>query len=143
METVCWLLYALVPALLIFSFFPSSSLIATVNGLSMDGAIAAFLLIWRYGMKKSLEAANVDDPQGEVRTLKDEVQFFLARTRGRMTLKQLGELAGGKHHNAVSIAIRRFSAHLQKDKVLRRKVSLVEMALSEPDRLSSASQCNV
>ena len=125
METVCWLLYALVPALLIFSFFPSSSLIATVNGLSMDGAIAALLLIWRYGMKKSLEAANVDDPQGEVRTLKDEVQFFLARTRGRMTLKQLGELAGWKHHNAVSIAIRRFSARIQKDKVLRRKVSLV------------------
>ena len=65
----------------------------------MDGAIAALLLIWRYGMKKSLEAANVDDLQGEVRTLKDEVQFFLARTRGRMTLKQLGELAGFPRRN--------------------------------------------
>ena len=68
---------------------------------------------------------------------------FPPQDPGRMTLQELGEFAGGKHHNAVSIAISRFSARLQKDKVLRRKVSLVEMALSEPDRLSSASQCNV
>jgi hypothetical protein len=32
--------------------------------------------------------------------------------RGRLTLKELGKLAGGIHHNAVSIAIRRFSERL-------------------------------
>jgi O-acetyl-ADP-ribose deacetylase (regulator of RNase III) len=72
MQTVCWMLYALVPVFLIFSFFPSSSLSATFKGVSMGGAIAAFFFIWRYGMKRSIEAAKVDDLQQDMLTLRDE-----------------------------------------------------------------------
>jgi chromosomal replication initiation ATPase DnaA len=107
---------------------------ASAEGLEWTGIVRAVVKVWG---KPWEELLNGRGSGGR------ETAFFLARTRGRMTLKELGELAGGKHHNAVSIAIRRFSARLQKDKVLRRKVSLVETALSEPDRLSSASQCNV
>jgi hypothetical protein len=39
-------------------------------------------------------------------------------------------LAGGIHHNAVSIAIRRFTARLKSDRTLRRKLFLVEKALA-------------
>jgi hypothetical protein len=38
-----------------------------------------------------------------------ETALFLARTQGRLSLKELGKLAGGMHYNAVGIAIRRFA----------------------------------
>ena len=43
-----------------------------------------------------------------------ETALFLGRTRARLTLKELGSLSGGLHHNAVSIATRRFSLRLQR-----------------------------
>jgi len=58
-----------------------------------------------------------------------ETALFLGRTRGRLSLKELGQLAGGVHHNAVSIAIRRFMARLKNDRTLRGKLYLVEKAL--------------
>jgi chromosomal replication initiation ATPase DnaA len=58
-----------------------------------------------------------------------EAALFIGRTRARLRLKELGQLAGGIHHNAVSIAIRRFTARLNSDHTLRRKLSLVEKAL--------------
>jgi hypothetical protein len=58
-----------------------------------------------------------------------ETALFLGRTRGRLSLKELGQLAGGIHHNAVGIAIRRFMARLKNDRTLRGKLSLVEKAL--------------
>jgi hypothetical protein len=51
--------------------------------------------------------------------------FFIDRIRGRLSLKELGRLAGGIHHNAVGIAIRRFTQHIQSDRTLLEKVSLV------------------
>jgi len=59
-----------------------------------------------------------------------ETALFLGRTRARLTLKELGSLSGGLHHNAVSIAVRRFSLRLQKDRPLQRKLVLVEKALN-------------
>jgi putative transposase len=59
-----------------------------------------------------------------------EAALFLGRTRVRLSLKELGSLSGGLHHNAVSIAIRRFSLRLRKDRALQRKFSKVEKALS-------------
>jgi hypothetical protein len=59
-----------------------------------------------------------------------ETALFLGRTRARLSLKELGSLSGGLHHNAVSIAIRRFSLRLQKDRRLQRKFSKVEKALN-------------
>jgi putative transposase len=68
-----------------------------------------------------------------------ETALFLGRTRARLTLKELGLLSGGLHHNAVSIAIRRFSLRLQTDRLLRRKLAVVEKALNRSQsRRSSA-----
>ena len=58
-----------------------------------------------------------------------EAALFLARTQGRLSLKELGKLAGGIHHNAVGIAIRRFAERLEKDHALLSKLSLVQKAL--------------
>jgi hypothetical protein len=60
-----------------------------------------------------------------------ETALLLGRSRGRLSLKELGKLAGGIHHNAVSIAIRRFSERLPKDRALHRKFSLVQKALNQ------------
>ena len=46
-----------------------------------------------------------------------------------VSLKELGQLAGGIHHNAVGIAIRRFTQRLQSDRTLLEKVSLVQKEL--------------
>jgi putative transposase len=59
-----------------------------------------------------------------------ETALFLGRTRARLTLKELGSLSGGLHHNAVSIAIRRFGLRLQTDRVLQRKLAVVEKTLN-------------
>jgi hypothetical protein len=58
-----------------------------------------------------------------------ETALFLGRTRARLTLKELGSLSGGLRHNAVSIAIRRFSLRLQSDRALERKLALIEKTL--------------
>jgi hypothetical protein len=55
--------------------------------------------------------------------------FFIGRIRGRLSLKELGRLAGGIHHNAVGIAIRRCTQRLQSDRTLLEKVSLVQKEL--------------
>jgi hypothetical protein len=56
--------------------------------------------------------------------------LFFGRHYGRLNLKELGQLAGGIHHNAVSIAIRRFTERLKSDSTLLAKFSLVEKALA-------------
>src|ERR1700751_6485149 len=52
-----------------------------------------------------------------------ETAFLLGRTRGRLSLKELGQLAGGLHPNAVSISIQRIGQRLQ------RRFSRVQKAL--------------
>jgi hypothetical protein len=58
-----------------------------------------------------------------------ETALFFGRHYGRLNLKELGQLAGGIHHNAVSIAIRRFTERLKGDSTLVAKFSLVQKAL--------------
>ncbi|HXQ35684.1 MAG TPA: hypothetical protein VN843_16835, partial [Anaerolineales bacterium] len=55
--------------------------------------------------------------------------LFIGRIRGRLSLKKLGQLAAGIHHNAVGIVIRRFTQRLQSDRTLLEKVSLVQKEL--------------
>jgi hypothetical protein len=43
-----------------------------------------------------------------------QTALFIGRIRGRLSLKELGQLAGGIHHNAVGIAIRRFTHEMAK-----------------------------
>ena len=54
--------------------------------------------------------------------------LFIGRIRGRLSLKELGQLAGGIHHNAVGIAIRRFQStppeRLQSDRTLLKRSRL-------------------
>jgi O-acetyl-ADP-ribose deacetylase (regulator of RNase III) len=63
---ICWLLFALFPVLLIFSFFPDSSMSGTIKGVSIGGAFGAFSLVWWFGTSQSLKAKGVDD---KLRTL--------------------------------------------------------------------------
>jgi hypothetical protein len=70
-----------------------------------------------------------------------ETALFLGRTRARLPLKELGSLSGGLHHNAVSIATRRFSLRLQTDRALQRKLTLVEKSSIEISPLEAP--CNV
>jgi hypothetical protein len=58
-----------------------------------------------------------------------ETAFLLGRTRGRLSLKELGQLAGGLHHNAVSISIQRIGQRLQTDRALQRGLFRVQKAL--------------
>ena len=58
-----------------------------------------------------------------------QTALFIGRSRGRLSLKELGQLAGGIHHNAVGIAIRRFTQRLQSDRTLFEKVSVVQKEL--------------
>ena len=58
-----------------------------------------------------------------------ETAVFFGRLYGRLKLKELGQLAGGIHHNAVSIAIRRLTERLKSDSTLLAKFSLVQKAL--------------
>jgi hypothetical protein len=59
-----------------------------------------------------------------------QTALFIGRIRGRLSLKELGQLAGGIHHNAVGIAIRRFTQRLQSDRTLLENVSLVQKELA-------------
>jgi lipopolysaccharide export LptBFGC system permease protein LptF len=53
---ICWLLIALFPVLLIFSFFPDSTMSGTIKGVSIGGAFGAFGLVWWFGTSQSLKA---------------------------------------------------------------------------------------
>ena len=71
---ICWLLIALFPVLLIFSFFPESSLSGTIQGVSIGGAIGAFIFIWWYGTKRALAAVKLDELNTKVHKLESELQ---------------------------------------------------------------------
>jgi O-acetyl-ADP-ribose deacetylase (regulator of RNase III) len=72
---LCWLLVALFPALIIFSFFPqNSSIQGNIFGFSVGGAVALFVFTWWFGTKKSLEAVNMDDLTDRLRGLQDDLQ---------------------------------------------------------------------
>jgi O-acetyl-ADP-ribose deacetylase (regulator of RNase III) len=72
---ISWLLIALFPVLLIFSFFPDSSFAGTIKGVSMGGAIGAFIFIWWYGTKSANQASQVDKRIEDIRNdLSSEVE---------------------------------------------------------------------
>ncbi len=48
---------------------------------------------------------------------------FHRQIRGKLSFKGIGQLAGGIHHHAVGIAIRRFTQCLQSNRTLLEKVS--------------------
>ncbi len=62
---VAWLLIALFPVLILFSFFPSNTFSGTLLGFSATGATALFIFIWWYGAKSALEAIAADQASAE------------------------------------------------------------------------------
>jgi O-acetyl-ADP-ribose deacetylase (regulator of RNase III) len=68
---ICWLLIALFPVLLIFSFFPDSSVSGTIKNISIGGAFGAFGLVWWFGASQSLKAKGIDN---KVRILREALE---------------------------------------------------------------------
>lgn len=73
-KQVSWLLIALFPALIIFSFFPQSSITGTLLGFSVGGAVALFVLVWWYGGKNAAKAITTDEMNDKIRGLQDNLQ---------------------------------------------------------------------
>jgi len=71
---ISWLLIALFPVMLIFSFFPESSASGNLFGFSLAGAIAAFVFIWWRGTYSSLKADKLDTLEEKIRDLEKELQ---------------------------------------------------------------------
>ena len=94
---------------------------ASKNGLAWTHIVRAVTKAWDRPWEELLHARGCGAR---------ETALFLGRTHARLTLKELGSLSGGLHHNAVSIAIRRFSPRLQKDRALQRKLAVIEKALN-------------
>lgn len=71
---LCWLLIALFPALVIFSFFPQSSITGNIFGFSVGGAVALFVFTWWFGTNMSFKAVNLDDLTNRLRGLEDDLR---------------------------------------------------------------------
>jgi O-acetyl-ADP-ribose deacetylase (regulator of RNase III) len=71
---ICWLLIALFPVFLIYSFFPSASEISgKLLGFSMSGVFAAFIFIWMYGAKKTVDAVTKDALNNKIAQLEHQL----------------------------------------------------------------------
>ena len=70
---ISWLLIALFPVFLLFHFFPDSQSNATIFGFTFGGAIAAFIFIWRSGVKTSITAGKIDGLEAEIANLKKSI----------------------------------------------------------------------
>ena len=91
-----------------------------LEALTWTQIVQAVSNVWNEPWEKLLSARGTGARQ---------TALFIGRIRGRLSLKELGRLAGGIHHNAVGIAIRRFTQRLQSDRTLLEKVSLVQKEL--------------
>ncbi len=77
-NVISWLLIALFPVLLIFSFFPETTFFGTIEKFSMGGAIGAFIFIWVYGTRIAKQAVEIDTRieslRGELQAREEELQ---------------------------------------------------------------------
>jgi len=65
---IAWLLIALFPVCIIFSFFPTSTFSGTViKGVTASGAIAAFFVIWLQGAHVGIRAAEKDSQTAKLK----------------------------------------------------------------------------
>jgi len=82
-----WLLIALFPVFLIFSFFPESVVEGKLLNFQFGGAAAAFAFIWWYGTKRTLDGVNADNLLATNTQLKDE----LVDVKGKLADAQSGD----------------------------------------------------
>ncbi|HEX4818536.1 MAG TPA: hypothetical protein VFV66_37845 [Nonomuraea sp.] len=61
LHAISWMLVALFPVLVIFSFFPQSQFSAEIKGATMTGAVGMFLFIWWFGLRSWRSPSVVDD----------------------------------------------------------------------------------
>ena len=54
-----------------------------------------------------------------------DIVFHLARERSGLTLREIGELAGGLEYRTVGQSIQRFNERLKKDRSMRKKTDLI------------------
>jgi hypothetical protein len=58
---VSWLLIALTPVFLVFTYFPQSRAAGQLRSFTITGAFAAFIFIWVYGTRLSLKSMRIQD----------------------------------------------------------------------------------
>ena len=75
---ICWLFFALFPALVIFSFFPNSTMGGTILGFSTGGAVALFVFIWWFGTQAAAKAIDAD---GQLSGLKAQLATALSSVK--------------------------------------------------------------
>jgi hypothetical protein len=63
---IAWLLIALTPVFLVFTFFPTSEVSGALQGFTFGGAIAAFVFIWVYGSRTSAKLVDQDSLQARL-----------------------------------------------------------------------------
>lgn len=78
LNVIAWLLVALFPVLLLFSFFPDSSFSTSKGGVSAGGAIAAFIFIWWRGTRAGLRAMEQDEFRRQLAARDSEVSRLKA-----------------------------------------------------------------
>jgi hypothetical protein len=79
---ISWLLIALTPVFLVFTFFPSSSISGSVQGFTFGGAVAAFVFVWVYGSRRSVPLSSLDRLQEALdleRSKGEELEAQLSR----------------------------------------------------------------
>ena len=71
---IAWLLIALFPVCIIFSFFPTSTFSGTViKGVTASGAIAAFFVIWLQGAHVGIKAAEKDSQTAKLKVQERQI----------------------------------------------------------------------
>ena len=83
-----WLLVALFPVLLIFSFFPQSEFSADIKGATMGGAVGAFIFIWWYGTQSGLKAVKFDELRSQLSEREQRVEQLEDQLQASTALQQ-------------------------------------------------------
>ena len=89
---ISWLLIALFPVMLIFSFFPESSASGNIFGFSLAGAFGAFVLIWWRGIILSFKADDLDTLKERIRDLENDLQEKTKERRAPLVLQEIKTL---------------------------------------------------
>lgn len=113
-NVIAWLLIALFPVLLLFSFFPSATFTGTILGFSATGATALFVFIWWYGAKRAIEAIEADQASARI-----EAGLIDQKQRVDDLNNQLRALQNDLEHAQLLAAAREATKVLTETKVFR------------------------
>jgi O-acetyl-ADP-ribose deacetylase (regulator of RNase III) len=89
-----WLIIALTPVFLVFTFFPSSDVSGKLQGFTFGGAFAAFVFIWVYGSRHAIQLRPIDVVEVELQSEKrrsEELQNQLLQMSAEQAPQILSE----------------------------------------------------